>query len=129
MREIKFRGKREGAKAWVYGYVFKTHKANPWSDETTCIFNEDGKFKVEPETVVQYTGKKDKKGIEIYENDNLRWYPQNPKNHTDIIVLWDECNARFNFGGWYEGEFPDTEKDSLVIGTIYENPELLGPHT
>jgi len=73
--------------------------------------------------LMQYTGLKDKNGVEIYEGDILRWYPQRPKNHHDYIIEWQ--SSGFYFGDWYENDFPDTEKESLVIGNIYESPELL----
>lgn len=73
---------------------------------------------------MQFTGKKDKKGIEIYDGDVLRWYPNKPVNHIDVIICWDEYTASFYFGDWYDNDFPDTAIDSLVIGNIYQNPEL-----
>lgn len=79
--------------------------------------------------LMQYTGLKDKNGKEIYEGDVLRMSAFSPE--LNIV--------RFNRGGFCiepileapleAGFWPDikyAEDDgSEVIGTIYENPELL----
>ena len=131
MRVYKFRGKREDANVWVYGYVFKTHKGNPWFDETIWIFNEDGKFKVEPETVGQYTGLKDKNGVEIYEDDIIRHSEFPAKYYTakfDMIF-----GLRFiDSGEYYVMPISPTNRPQtniIVVGNIHENPELLESHT
>ena len=69
------------------------------------------------------SGKFDKKGNEIYNNSILRWYPNKPKNHIDVVV--GLCDTGFYFGDWYENDFPDTKVDSLVIGNVFDNPELI----
>jgi len=72
--------------------------------------------------VMQYTGLKDKNGVEIYEGDIIV-FDSLPK--VKVHIEWRKENACFHFGNWYENCFPYTSTDATIIGNIYENPELL----
>lgn len=117
-REIKFR-------AWDTRTKYMAIQGTPdietlssfahhWMWDDASLFNEDI-------VLMQYTGLKDKNGVEIYEEDVVR-YAKNPDLRA-IKVRYDEEFAGYwplvsTSSGYSEQRFE-------VIGNIYENPERL----
>ena len=137
-REIKFRGKSLNTGLWSYGDLRQDNIC-----KKTYI-----EYEVDPETVGQYTGLKDKNGKEIYEGDILRFQvPDGTIRH--FVIEWaDEDRILrplsdfvpdgnpirisgwcFNWNGYrlyptvIDG-VPDNEVME-VVGNIHDNPELL----
>ena len=141
MREIKFRGKRVFDKTWVYGSytaMREDDRNNPFRSDIPKIYHriwqyEPGdwnmggyaNYEVIPETIGQFTGLKDKNGVEIYEGDILNIGEEYP-----VEVMYSKKYA--SFGIWMKGwvfmhyfhEAVEPE-NCEVIGNIYDNPELL----
>ena len=116
MREIKFREfyKKENI---MYRDIDISNECLPIHDNNVVI--------------MQYTGLKDKNGVEIYEGDILElidWWDDSVSIHP---VLYK--NSAFMCQRLDDKEFPffylqgnDDLKDGYkIIGNIYENPELL----
>lgn len=154
MREILFRAKWIHNKEWIEGYYCKI-------SETTYAFAEDydkypvpthhyileeamtdwglpnkfRQYEIDPETLCQYTGLKDKNGNRIWENDiisiNTYDYMEPSEDFFGKVVY---CEA---WAYWCIQQ-PDNEKpiplcecegsyqtDRFVEGNVFDNPELL----
>lgn len=129
-REIRFRGKRVDNNNWVFGYFYE-------ECGSTYIFEDKQKqmrselyrncpFKVNPETIGQFTGLLDKYGKEIYEGDIVVFIFENGTESLPYLVFFED-------GSWWVNNSQTKQYDHLyhnlhnikVIGNIHENPELL----
>ena len=130
-----FRGKRIDNGKWVVGHFYefmgKSYIFEPpfTSKELT--------YEVDPSTICQCTGLKDRNGNLIWEKDILH-------NGNYFVVKWNAPCARFDIVlnnshnipigkwepmicDWKNNDFKEYRKsvDYEVIGNIFDNPELL----
>ena len=111
MREIKFR-------AWdkIDEILITDICSIDYDQESLLVRYDDDLYWLEFKdcTLVQYTGLKDKNGVEIYCSDIIDTKYYGIKKVGDTLM---ECALY----GFYNGNSSDYE----VIGNIYEAPELL----
>ena len=133
MREILFRAKRADNGEWVEGY-FAIGKWYLDEKERYAILPIDLCFyphceinewiEIDPETVCQYTGLKDKNGKRIWENDIVSGY-FNHKKITGFIKYGSNAVYYIEREGSYGIHLDNSEDWLEVIGNIFDNPELL----
>lgn len=119
MREIKFRAwDKEGKEIWE-------------AEELLLLIGQDGRLwhyfdskgktgfdsVTDNYTIMQFTGLRDKKGVEIYEGDIVLNEHPYAGTTKDIVFYEPEVGA---FSPLYK-----FNKSFEVIGNIYENPELI----
>lgn len=124
------RGKRIDTGEWVEGHLITDE-----TDDSKCFIgyvigtDEDGTphdldvVQIDPSTICQCTGLKDKNGKLIWENDIVRC-------GNTTVVAWNEHFASWCLTkkGWmYHHFFGESQepKDCEVIGNTFDNPELL----
>lgn len=123
MREIKFRGKYLDGKGWAFGHLVKMWGAwhiIDWNDENTA-------YAVDPATVGQFTGIKDKYGERVYEGDVFH-YVNEDGNDCISEVKYDDEDGCFNLTDSlyvYGVNYAIKRMNANLIGNIHDNPELL----
>ena len=149
MRTIKFRGKAIDGKEWLYGDLVSSADKKRFA---ILVNNKESydECEVSPETVGQFTGLYDKNGRKIFEGDILQCN-NNPQDLVKAVygnfgvIDVETETAVDNVIGWHYEVIP-TDKLSkvepfclpmpitefyinrctmVVIGNIYDNPELM----
>lgn len=160
MREILFRGKRTDNGEWVSGGSIvqfvddgvRSFYMPQYNEKCTSIHDsltddilgfEDCRFyKVDGETICQFTGLKDKNGKPIFEGDMLRM--DDDEDDVGVIIFKDGCfrlEIHGLCGTWTESGFDEYGggygiiecepidywylNDMEIIGNIHDNPELM----
>ncbi|ENE7830507.1 hypothetical protein ABN420_000992 [Listeria innocua] len=125
MREIEFRGKIVGAEGFVYGKLLaplasgNAYIAYDVNEVRSFVYISRSE-KVDPETVGQYTGLKDKYGKKIFEGD-ICW-----EEHNECYGVVKFEDAKFLYLWENIAEDLWEVADGIEIcGNIHENPELL----
>ena len=120
MREIKFR---------VWDEQFKRMSKKPEQIRLNIangnVHGSRSGGNVETWKLMQYTGLKDKNGVEVYEGDVVKYL-----THT-AHVFWSPQDFGFVhynevIGGYAGLSFFTGYKDFEVVGNIHQHPELLG---
>ena len=131
MREILYKAKRIDTGEWVYGsylYTFCEDKNCPIvgvQGEKHWIVEENGNiFWIDEDTVCQYTGRVDKNGQKIWENDIAYMRCNGLSGYGRVVYengcLWIDDKKR-------NRKYPFSNHDVKyrVDGNIFDNAELL----
>ena len=132
MREILFRGKRICNGKMMFGSLFCCN------DGDCYIVADDfhrSHYRVDPETVGQFTGLTDKNGKKIFEGDivhvlgNQQVEDWKNVNYIGSIAFLDAgfcvIDGTIEDHAFRRYQLPRLDFDLEVIGNIHDNPELL----
>ncbi|EOO75217.1 hypothetical protein IIC_02364 [Bacillus cereus VD021] len=137
MREIKCRGRDERGK-WHHGYYVDGYMFDSMTGQAETVpfivqAQLQGHERVVSETVGQFTGITDVYGNDIYEGDIVRIFVPNDSEEKEYISKVYELDGAFTVDmvgydiytdvyciGWIPEDY-----SVEVIGSIYENPEII----
>lgn len=128
-----YRAKRLDNSEWVEGVLLPLDDGT-YRIATSCLINGNNNlltvcaYEVDPYTICQCTGLKDKNGELIWENDICRYYNSEDRDGIGIIkngyVLWEKgtISVKHKMTPLFYLQCHDEWE---VIGNIFDNSELL----
>ena len=125
-----FRGKRKDGQGWIEGDL--VHTRTTTQGVVTEIYTLDMSYEVDPETVGQCTGLKDKNGKLIFEGDIVKGLFNFGLEIMSVCTFKD---GAFGLTAKQCGAYHFSAFTSMcnvkyeVIGNIHDNPELLESDT
>ena len=148
-RQVEFRGKLSHSGEWVWGSLLKIDskyhivtESDMYEDGHHICQESDKPTWVDPETVGEFTGMRDKHGNKIFEGDIVR-RRDSAFGYVDTGVVKYDCNLGAfvleyeDYGRTYQSTFKkgfsDNDGKCTIEGTysyevicnIHNNPELL----
>ena len=134
-REIKYRGLKtfqifngETNSVWIYGFYLKRGTYGDPGPQAHIFVYENGYegYRVEAETIGQFTGLLDKEGQEIYEDDIVSF----DDGKIGLIEFFRGCFiVRYGKDKAVRLLYEINNWGLKVLGNRFENPELLGERT
>lgn len=124
-----FKAKRTDNKEWVVGSLISMPHGGYMIDRVT-----DGRrFRVmiNPSTICQCTGLKDKNGNLIWENDIVTYWDTYStesglaESDCNGQVVWDDETISFQVTNRLSAESYEVLDECSIIGNIFDNKELL----
>lgn len=134
----KYRAKRIDNNQWVYGmplyyngrcWIANGFRLSYYDEDSLNAHLSMNQFEVDPKTAVQWTGKKDKNGKDVYEGDVFDVADRYVEVYwNEHLAMWDTKFKALNGKGgkWFVGGLKscDWEQYAEVVGNIYDE-ELL----
>ncbi len=120
-REIKFRVWDSFHKKMSYSRPNRPiHVDTEYTIVVACGVENEGNYVPRSQddvTIEQYTGLKDKNGVEVYEGDIVESF-----QGILGVVKWISESDNWDWSGWHYG---NASCPYIVRGNVHQNPELL----
>ena len=134
-----FKAKQKGNEEWITGQYVKgldmyDKEVHLIFEPTTIFYSSgetDGWSEIDPSTICQCTGLKDKNGKLIWENDIVAYWDtystESGYAEANCIgkVVWDAETISFQVTNRLSAESYEVLDECSVIGNKFDNPELL----
>ncbi len=120
MREILFRGKRVDGEEWVEGY-YLVAAGMPF----ISAFGIREPLLIDPATVGQFTGLRDKNGKEIFEGDICRGEYGGIVYENEVVFVEGGFSIRHSNDKHGYCALLNEHESKEVVGNIHDNPELV----